>query len=205
MPPRLRTAPRKKPSQERSTATVEAVLQATARLLAKDGYDRLSTNKIAAAAGVSVGSLYQYFPSKEALVAALADRQRERMIGIVLERLVAHADAPAEVSTRAAIEALIEAHKRDRPLTRAILEQVPRIGKLKDIVEGVEVQAAGAVRETLGRRAHELRKQNLAMAAWLVSHTVNAAVQASVTGSVPGTEDELVEELVDLVVRYLRP
>jgi AcrR family transcriptional regulator len=67
------TNPRKSASQERSRLTVEALLEATARVLMKDGYDRASTNKIAAVAGVSIGSLYQYFPSKEALVAAVID------------------------------------------------------------------------------------------------------------------------------------
>ena len=71
MAKRTRTAPRKKPKQERSQATVDAILVATARVLCETGYDRASTNRIALAAGVSVGSLYQYFPSKEALVAAL--------------------------------------------------------------------------------------------------------------------------------------
>ena len=79
MPRRPRTTPRKKPRQERSVATVDAILDATARVLCTTGYDRASTNRIALAAGVSVGSLYQYFPSKEALVAALAARHMATM------------------------------------------------------------------------------------------------------------------------------
>src|SRR5229473_2510951 len=68
------TIPRKSASQKRSRVTVETLLDATARVLTKAGYDRASTNRIAATAGVSVGSLYQYFPNKEALVAALVAR-----------------------------------------------------------------------------------------------------------------------------------
>ena len=68
---RPQSAPRKTASQKRSRFTVEALLDATARILMKEGFDRASTNEIAATAGVSVGSLYQYFPSKEALVAVL--------------------------------------------------------------------------------------------------------------------------------------
>jgi AcrR family transcriptional regulator len=88
MPPRLRTAPRKRPTQARATATVEAILLATSRLLAREGYDRLSTNRVAEEAGVSVGSLYQYFPSKEALVATLAERHRERTMALVLGTII---------------------------------------------------------------------------------------------------------------------
>ena len=70
---RPHTTPRKTASQRRSQATVDALVEATARLLIEEGYDRASTNKIATLAGVSIGSLYQYFPSKEALVAAVVE------------------------------------------------------------------------------------------------------------------------------------
>src|SRR5262245_47637657 len=83
MPRRPSTNPRKMASQERSRATVDVLLAATARVLVKDGYDHASTNKIAEAAGVSIGSLYQYFPSKEALVAAVIDRHIGDMMDIV--------------------------------------------------------------------------------------------------------------------------
>ena len=82
------TNPRKLASQERSLLTVDALLEATARVLMKEGYDRASTNKIAAVAGVSIGSLYQYFPSKEALVAAVIDRHVHEMFQVVRDALV---------------------------------------------------------------------------------------------------------------------
>ncbi|HSD91041.1 MAG TPA: helix-turn-helix domain-containing protein, partial [Kofleriaceae bacterium] len=56
----VRTTPRKRPRQERGKATVDSILQATARILVKRGFDGLTTNAVAAAAGVSIGSLYQY-------------------------------------------------------------------------------------------------------------------------------------------------
>src|SRR5262250_1602249 len=90
MSARLRTNLRKSASQQRSRATVDALLEATARILIKEGYDRASTNRIAHVAGVSIGSLYQYFPSKEALVAALIDRHVEgtlQVMGEAVERL----------------------------------------------------------------------------------------------------------------------
>ena len=63
-------------SQDRSRATVDALVEATARILVREGFDKASTNHIAAKAGVSVGSLYQYFPSKEALVAVAIQAHR---------------------------------------------------------------------------------------------------------------------------------
>ena len=61
MPRRIRTSPRKSPRQDRSKATVDAIIQAMTRVLIKEGWDAASTNRVALEAGVSVGSLYQYF------------------------------------------------------------------------------------------------------------------------------------------------
>ncbi|NUR10624.1 MAG: helix-turn-helix transcriptional regulator, partial [Bradyrhizobium sp.] len=74
------TKPRKSALQARSRATVDALVEATARILVRDGFEKASTNRIADMAGVSVGSLYQYFPSKEALVAAVIDRHNEEIM-----------------------------------------------------------------------------------------------------------------------------
>lgn len=71
--------PRKSPKQSRAAATVEAILEATAQILEQGGLAALNTNAVAQRAGVSIGSLYQYFPSKDALLAALLRRKREAM------------------------------------------------------------------------------------------------------------------------------
>jgi AcrR family transcriptional regulator len=202
--PRPSTVPRKAPSQARSQATVEAILQATERLLVKEGYERLSTNRVAAAAGVSVGSLYQYFPGKEALLAALADRHRERMMALLFERMAAFIDAPPERAAREVVRALFEADERERELHRVLTEQAPRIGKLKELMNSVDNCAATAVRAYIERHRGELRAENPALASWLVAHAVEAVVHASVLGDAPGGRDELVEEVSEMIVRYLR-
>jgi len=76
------TKPRKHASQHRSRATVDALIEATARILVKQGFDSASTNRIAEQAGVSVGSLYQYFPGKEALVAAVIERHQQDLLRV---------------------------------------------------------------------------------------------------------------------------
>src|SRR5215831_2912861 len=100
MPRRPVTSPRKMAAQERSRATVDALLSATARVLVRDGYDHASTNKIAEAAGVSIGSLYQYFPSKEALVAAVIDRHMGEMMAVVRASLIRVAGLPLPEAAR---------------------------------------------------------------------------------------------------------
>src|ERR1041384_3846674 len=83
----VRTTPRKRPRQDRSRATVDTILEATARVLVKRGFDGLTTNLVADAAGVSIGSLYQYFPNKAALVGALIENNVEHMTSLALSEL----------------------------------------------------------------------------------------------------------------------
>jgi AcrR family transcriptional regulator len=111
--------PRKRPQQQRSEATVDAILEATARILESDGLEALSTNAVAARAGVSVGSLYQYFPGKSALLAEVMRRERAALVA----RVAAIAGAPPS-DLEAAVTALIQAavaHQLERPaLARAL-------------------------------------------------------------------------------------
>ncbi|CAD9217278.1 Transcriptional regulator, TetR family [Burkholderia cenocepacia] len=73
-------SPRKAPRQRRSVATVDAIVEAAARILERDGFDGYTTNAVAALAGVSIGSLYQYFPNRDALTAALVERESAHLL-----------------------------------------------------------------------------------------------------------------------------
>src|SRR5690349_17231439 len=119
------TKPRKHATQERSRATVDALIDATARILVRDGFDKASTNRIAEEAGVSVGSLYQYYPSKEALVAAVVDRHNREIMQVVRGALAEVAAQPVEKAVRRLVAVAIEAHRIDPKLHRVLAEQMP--------------------------------------------------------------------------------
>src|SRR5499426_4613118 len=130
---RLQTSPRKVASQARSRLTVDALLEATARILVKEGYDRASTNRIAEVAGVSIGSLYQYFPSKEALVAAVIDRHTQELSQVTRNAMVRMAARPIEVAAREFVSVAIDAHRVDPRLHAVLTEQIPRVGRLENV------------------------------------------------------------------------
>jgi AcrR family transcriptional regulator len=204
-PRRPRTTPRKKPRQERSQATVEAILDATARVLCTTGYDRASTNRIALAAGVSVGSLYQYFPSKEALVAALAARHMAIMTALVRGKLAEVAMAPMPVAVRTIIMAMFEAHAVDPRLHKVLIEEVPRIGRLENL-QRVERETEALVAALLESRKDELRRTNVETMAMLLVTVVEAATHAAVLAELePARSRAVADELTDLVLRYLVP
>ncbi len=201
---RIRTNPRKLPKQRRSGETVEIILQATARILVSDGYDRASTNRIALAAGVSIGSLYQYFPNKEALVAALCERHVGEMLAICEGKLAELVTAPLPVAAREIVRALLRAHAVEPKLHKVLIEQVPRVGRLCAIND-VSDRMTTVVRAYLESRRDELRPQNLEVAAFILVRAVEAVAHATVIERPEYLVDgELADELAELVLRYAK-
>ena len=136
---------------------MEIILQATTRILVAEGYDRASTNRIALAAGVSIGSLYQYFPNKEALVAALCERHVGQMLAICEAKLTELATAPLPVAAREIVRALLRAHAVEPKLHKVLIEQVPRVGRLGELE--AEVRALREEVRTLAERLEKFRAQ----------------------------------------------
>ncbi len=203
MPRRPATNPRKNASQERSRATVDALLAATARVLVKEGYDHASTNKIADAAGVSVGSLYQYFPSKEALVAAVSDRHTRAMMDVVRAALLRVAALPIAEAARELVRVMIEAHRIEPKLHRVLVEQIPRIGALERI-EAVDEEAQALVKAYLEAHRDEVVHEDLELAAFVAVSSVEALTHVAVLRRPELIQDpRFVDHVTTLVVRYL--
>lgn len=198
------TNPRKIATQRRSQATVEALLDATARILVREGYDRASTNRIAAVAGVSVGSLYQYFPNKESLVAALVARHTREMVDLLRDAMAAVASLDLEAAMRELIAAMVDAHRVDPALHRIFDEQIPRMGRL-DEIEAIDREAFALVRAYLDERREEIAVTDLDTATFICVTTVETLTHEAVLRH-PDTIDPaaLVEEVTRLVVGYLQ-
>jgi AcrR family transcriptional regulator len=112
---------RKAPAQERAAATFEAILDAAAHILREEGVQALSTNHIAARAGVSIGSLYQYFPNKQAITRALIERYVKR-VEHMRPPILDDPHAAANTVMRAAVDWHFEAHRMDAKLAQAMRE-----------------------------------------------------------------------------------
>lgn len=192
--------PRKTPRQGRSRATVERILVAAARIFDERGYRGTTTNHVAEAAGVSIGSLYQYFPNKDALLVGLAERHVEESASALRLRLEALAAAAPPISgvVRSLVELAVELN--DSSALHAVIHaEAPRTPALRDRVESlgtqiVEAVAAHLVRTGSGGR-DPVRRAQLLVAA------VDAAVHDVVLRAPRGpARRAATDDLVDLVL-----
>lgn len=138
--------PRKRPRQGRAVETVAAVLEAAARILEAEGLEGFNTNAVAAAAGVSVGSLYQYFPGKDAVMAGLIRREAGRFRQRLQDAARA-ARAPPLAEAIATLAAVAVAHQAARPRLARILDFEERRlglgGEAQDADAGVAAILSG--------------------------------------------------------------
>jgi len=197
----VRAAARKIPKQQRSVAMVEALLEAAARVFVKEGYAKATTNRIAAAAGVSVGSLYQYFPGKDAIAVELLRRYRDGLVALVAKRLEGATGETFPAIVRDLLRDLLRAEGINPALHRVLIEQVLRTSARKEMLgfeerlEAIIVRALEAS-DAGGGLDHEL-------AAFILVRVVLAVVQSVVVDRPKLNTPELVDELTRMVVGYV--
>ena len=182
---------------------MDAILEATAQVLVEDGYDKTSTNRVAKRAGVSIGSLYQYFPNKEALVGELVDRYSNRVMELILAEIVEHGSAPPSVTAPILVQTMIDQKRENPELARVLRDQIPRVGRMQHYETNLAT-IIDAVAAYLGAHRDSLRIDDVEAAAFVTVHTVDAATHAGVVGMPGAVDDErLAAHVTDLVLSYL--
>jgi AcrR family transcriptional regulator len=196
--------PRKRPRQDRAKATVDAILTAAAQVLIARGYENATTARIAERAGVSIGSLYQYFPNKEALVAALIEHHADEIVAVVEDALTVSQHGTLEAGMRAFIRAAVTAHRLDPRLHKILNEQVPRVGRLGKAMD-TSRRVTEAIEGFLRRHEAELDpRRDPALAALVVETALEALAHKAVIARRDLLQDGAFErEMLSLVTRYL--
>src|SRR5580693_3733530 len=144
---------RRQPKQRRALETVDAVLDAVLRILKREGAAAVTTNRIAEVAGVSIGSLYQYFPDKRAIFDALHSRHIEQVDRLIEHTLVAHASSTLEELVKALIEAMMGMHEADPELYHLLMAEVPHGAGGK---QAFAVRLHGVFLLAIAARSHQL-------------------------------------------------
>lgn len=196
-----RLTPRRKPRQVRAELTRERILTAAAHVFAEYGYAAGTTNRIAEHARMSIGSLYQYFPNKDAILAELLVRHIDRGPWAEAEELDL---TPGSLSgtVRALVRDAIDHHRDDPQLLRIMIEEAP---VSKDLIEAIDRHGelrVGQVRDLLTRHP-DVHVRDLDVAAELVVGTIEMNTHKLMAGPEPIEVERLETELVAMLTRYL--
>jgi AcrR family transcriptional regulator len=198
-----RTQPRKLPKQERAKATVDALLDAAKRVLISDGYERATTNRIAEVANVNIASLYQYFPSKDALVAALIDQHLEAISIRLATSMRDVVSAPLADAVHAIVGSHLELHRGDLALQKVLLEQVPRVERVNPVM-AFRRRVIDATHALFSSRADEIKPHDPELAAFVVVHIIDGLTQAVLLERPEYlSRNDLESEIASVVLRYL--
>lgn len=165
---------RRRPSQQRSQLTVDAIVEAAAQVFEYHGYAAGTTNRIAERAGVSIGTLYQYFDDKGAVLAAVFDRhfaEGAATVAPLLARLCEDPPPEPEPLLHDILEAMVALHAREPNLHRLLFEQAPLAPQLGRRI--VELESAIAV-EVAGWLRRRKAPGDAATTAWIVVQAVQA-------------------------------
>jgi AcrR family transcriptional regulator len=182
--------------------TVSTILDAAVRILDREGADAATTTRIAEVAGVSVGTLYQYFGNRDSILDALQDREFERASEFML-RVLADAAGPPEQIARRVIQGLLELYAACPALHRLLVVEGLRVTPT-DRVQAFDLRMVSAIRVFLANAGLPIRRPNVDVASFVVYNSVRATMLARLLEAPAGIDDgALVDELTDLVVSYL--
>jgi AcrR family transcriptional regulator len=198
--------PRKEPKQERSRQTYQVILQGAAKIIRRDGIHKLSTNKVAEESGVSIGSLYQYFPSKEAIIGALIDQifeyEAARLNGMLVE-------LSPKVGAREIIKNFFALYYRVEP--DDLVYRKALIGSVASVEKTVE---ALSFHRKMGEILLDYFHKNFPVGSsrldqktrvFMIQYMLRATALSSVDEEIDGVDkDALIEELAEILMNFLK-
>lgn len=203
--PEASSSLRKTPRQARSEATIAAIVEAAAQILEREGEEAATTARIAARAGVSIGSLYQYFADRDAVLAAVIRRDRETVSAEIARRIAEGNPNSAEALVREIIGALIAVMRPRRRRRRLIaLGAAMRMQSSEDIAATID-RVGALIASVAARYPDEIARPLTPVRAYTLTRAVMGALRASLMENAKVLDDPAFEEeLVRLALAYLR-
>lgn len=200
--PKSSLRPRKTPVQARSSATVEVIFEAAIRIFLEHGYERLTTTRVAERAGVSVGSLYQYFPNKGALTAAILERYLNDITSSVERACLSHHGRTVREMVTATCGAFVDAKIRRLDISMALYRLPIELGG-QQIVRSATVRSQAAMIAML-KTASDRVFADLSLPSMILTTAIIGPVRAMIeSGASTAMFGPLKSQLIELYVGYL--
>jgi AcrR family transcriptional regulator len=183
---------------------VERIITAGREVLLRSGYDAFSTNRVAEQAGISPGSLYQYFPNKAAIIAAVIDRYSDEVEDRVAAALTDRLGEVGPRMIRATADALVEALAANVALLRVVFEDLPAANN-RDRRTALERRIRELVVAYLAARPGTTRSTDHATTAWVLVTAIETLAVRYVLDAPPIPRERFLDEVVALCTGYLAP
>ncbi|WP_397584822.1 TetR/AcrR family transcriptional regulator [Sphingorhabdus sp.] len=194
---------RKRPKQPRAVGTVEAITEAAKQIILKEGYKNLTTNRIAEVAGVGVGSLYQYFPNKQAIIKALIEETVFRAAGKVRTCLRMLMEVPLEPALHQIMTMLLATYRENDFILFRILDQIPELKEFPQNLS-VEIHTHSTNLAFLEQHQAEIVVSDLPTSLMLIERTTIHKIECFLAQDPPNiTEGQFIDELTQMAVKYL--
>ena len=193
---------RKRPRQARSRITVDAIFEATVQVLLRGGTHQLTTTRVAERAGVSVGTMYQYFPNKQALIYALNERYLQALAERIEATCLACRGAPISRMVEALIETYWRAKTERADVTRALYRSVAEMDNdplVREFAARVDVATTTMLASAPDADFADVKATNLALVT-VIFGTVRNVFERSLA---PEAAEELFRQLVAMCHAYL--
>ena len=190
---------RRVPQRSDARATVAVIFEATARILRQDGKRGLNTNRIAEVAGVSIGALYGYFPNKEAILLAMAEREMD----VLRDRAIAGMRTAGISPLRGVIRALIDGYGEGGPVRRILMETMIAAGRSAELMRPVQ-EAALFIGADIAAILPPGTPPPTEIGLYLLTRSIDGVIRAAAYDAVPYLREPGFEDaIVRLVVGYL--
>lgn len=198
-----RLSPRKQPNQPRAQETVGVILSAAEQILRDDGFTKLSTNRVAERAGVSIGSLYQYFPGKESLVAAVILKRYQEENVHFLSAMDTIKDAPVRQAVEVLVRVIVASALKEPSLKEVLDEQLDRLAHQRQVMDYLDEMVTAPLTALLQAMGGNISCPSPELSAFVLTHSIQPLLKRVTLSQYRDDQDLVSKEICALVYGYL--
>lgn len=198
-------AKRKEPNQPRAQLTVASILQAMEELVSDKGYVYASTNRIAERAGVSIGTLYHYFPNREAIALSLYEETCSTAALTMKKMMVDTIDLPIEEAIPTIMQAILEIHQQHSAVLLQLVDEVPELRVLSYTLS-FNTLLRGSIKIFLQQHSLTITIENIERTRFFLENIIMGNIRSFITEQPEHTNKEnFIAELTGVLISYLKP